>query len=76
MAPNSHGFLSASGVCGHCFAAVREAWWPQTLAMLVAGVLGGYVGALAAKRMNPRDLREAITAVSFAISAVFFLRHA
>jgi uncharacterized protein len=56
------------------FIAAHKIWWPQSLAMLVAAVLGGYIGASTAKRVNPKYLRTAITVISFAMTAAFFLR--
>lgn len=58
-----------------CFIAARKVWWPQTLAMLFAALLGGYAGAHAARRVNSRRLRMVVMVISFAITAAFFLRH-
>jgi len=43
--------------------------------MLVAAVIGGYVGARFARRANPRYVRAAVTIISSAITIAFFLRH-
>lgn len=56
------------------FVAAHKIWWPQTLAMMVVAILGGYVGATAAKRVNPNAVRLVISLVSLAITIVFFLR--
>jgi uncharacterized membrane protein YfcA len=56
------------------FVIARKVWWPQTLVMLVAGVLGGYAGARFAKSVNPRYVRTAVTVVGTAITIAFFLR--
>ena len=56
------------------FVAAHKIWWPQTLAMMVVAILGGYVGATAAKRVNPNAVRVVISLVSLAITIVFFLR--
>jgi len=57
------------------FIGARKIWWPQTLAMLFAAVIGGYVGARSAKKVNPRYVRAAITVVSVSMTVAFFLRH-
>jgi uncharacterized membrane protein YfcA len=56
------------------FVIARKIWWPQTIAMLAAAVVGGYFGAVYARGVNPRYLRMAITAIGVAITAAFFLR--
>jgi uncharacterized membrane protein YfcA len=57
------------------FVIARKIWWPQTLVMLGAAVIGGYVGARTARRANPRYIRTAVIIVSAAITIAFFLRH-
>jgi uncharacterized protein len=57
------------------FVIARKIWWPQTLVMLVAAVIGGYAGARFAKRANPRYVRIAVSVISAAITIAFFLRH-
>ena len=57
------------------FVIARKIWWPQTLVMLVAAVIGGYVGARFARRANPRYIRTAVSVISAAITIAFFLRH-
>jgi uncharacterized membrane protein YfcA len=56
------------------FAIARIIWWPQALAMIVAAVIGGYIGARGAKRIPPRYVRTAIIAIGVAITAAFFWR--
>ena len=56
------------------FIAAHKILWPQSLAMLVAAVLGGYIGARTAKRVDAKYLRGAIIVISFAMTAAFFLR--
>jgi uncharacterized membrane protein YfcA len=48
--------------------------WPQTLVMLVTAILGGYFGARAARKMNPKHLRLGIVVISVTVTAVFFIR--
>jgi uncharacterized protein len=56
------------------FIAAHKIWWPQTMVVLVAAVVGGYVGALTAKRVDPRYVRAAITTIGVSISIAFFVR--
>ena len=65
---------SMNGVAVVLFILARKIWWPHTLAMLVAAVIGGYIGARSAKKINQRYLRVAISVVSAAITIAFFLR--
>jgi uncharacterized protein len=63
-----------NGAAVVCFIIAGKVWWPQTLVMLVAAVLGGYAGARIARRIDPTWLRIGVTAVGLAMSAAFFLR--
>jgi len=56
------------------FVAAGAVAWPETLAVLVPGALGGYVGARAALRVRPAHLRAGVTFVAGAMTAAFFLR--
>jgi uncharacterized membrane protein YfcA len=64
-----------NGVAVVLFVIARKIWWPQTLVMLVAAVIGGYAGARFAKRVNPRYIRNAVTVIGIAVTIAFFLRH-
>jgi uncharacterized membrane protein YfcA len=64
-----------NGVAVILFVIARKIWWPQTLVMLVAAVIGGYAGARFARRANPRYIRTAVSVISAAITIAFFLRH-
>jgi uncharacterized protein len=50
--------------------------WPQTLVMAVAAIAGGYVGALAAKRVDQRLIKGFVVALGVALTAYFFVRGA
>ena len=65
---------SMNAVAVVLFVIARKIWWPQTLVMLVAGVIGSYTGARTAKAVNPRYVRNAVTIISLAITIAFFLR--
>lgn len=66
------GVLNA--IAAVLFVIAGKVWWPQTLAMLVAAVIGGYVGAHGARRTPPQYVRAAILVISVTITAVFFFR--
>jgi uncharacterized membrane protein YfcA len=57
-----------------CFMVAGAVAWPETLAMLLAAIVGGYAGARLALRMNPTVLRAAILLISSAMTLAFFLR--
>jgi uncharacterized membrane protein YfcA len=42
--------------------------------MMAAAIVGGYMGARTARRIDQRYIRGAITAVSIAITIAFFAR--
>ena len=56
------------------FIVARMIWWPQALPMLAGTVMGGYIGARAARKLNPAYLRAGILVISVGITIVFFLR--
>jgi uncharacterized membrane protein YfcA len=66
--------VTMNGVAVVLFIIARKIWWPQTMAMLAAAVIGGYVGARFAKKVNQRYLRVVITVISASITVAFFLR--
>jgi uncharacterized membrane protein YfcA len=61
-------------VAAICFAIAGLVWWPQTGIMLVAAVVGGYVGASVARRLNQNLFRKLISVFYFALTAAFFWR--
>src|SRR5579863_4479328 len=65
---------AANSVAAVLFIIARKVWWPQTLVMLAAAIVGGYIGARTARRVNPRYIRAAVTVVSAGITIAFFLR--
>jgi uncharacterized membrane protein YfcA len=65
---------AANSVAAVLFIIARKIWWPQTLVMLVATIVGGYIGARTARKVNPRYIRATVTVVSAGITIAFFLR--
>ena len=66
------GSMNAAAVV--CFIVAGKVWWLQTFMMLIAAVGGGYAGARIAKLVNVSWVRAFITALSFAVTILFFLR--
>ncbi len=65
---------AANSVAAVLFMMARKIWWPQALLMLGATVLGGYIGARTARKVNPKIIRGLVTGVSVGITIAFFLR--
>jgi uncharacterized protein len=63
-----------NGVAVICFIVAGTVLWPQTLLMLVAAVIGGYLGARLALRMNAEHLRSIISVINVVVTIVFFYR--
>jgi uncharacterized membrane protein YfcA len=63
-----------NGVALVTFIWARVIAWPQAVLMLVGAVVGGYGGALVAKKMNPQHVRWAIIVIGFSMSVYFFVR--
>ncbi|GCB02872.1 sulfite exporter TauE/SafE family protein [Ralstonia sp. SET104] len=57
-----------------CFALAKMVWWPQTLVMLVAAALGGYLGAHVSKRLPVPVVRALISTFGFSMTALLFWR--
>jgi uncharacterized membrane protein YfcA len=64
-----------NGIAVVLFIVAHKILWPQSLAMLVAAIIGGTIGAHSAKRVDQKYLRVAIIVISFAMTIAFFLRH-
>ena len=57
-----------------CFALAKMVLWPQTLVMLVAAALGGYLGAHVGKRLPVPVVRALISTFGFSMTALLFWR--
>jgi uncharacterized membrane protein YfcA len=60
--------LAAAGLLA---GAVR---WPETLAMLAASVIGGYLGARLTSILPPELVRRFVIALTACVTLAFFLR--
>jgi uncharacterized membrane protein YfcA len=59
-----------------CFCVAGKVWWFETLTMMVAAAVGGYVGARVSRRMEPRWVRLGVTVITVTMTVVFFVRRA
>jgi uncharacterized protein len=66
------GCMNATAVV--CFVIAGKIWWHEGLIMLAAAVVGGYIGARVARKVNPARLRLGITALTFLMTALVFYR--
>ena len=63
-----------NGVSIVVFVLAGKIAWPETTVMLVTAFAGGYIGARAARKMDPLHLRIGIIAISVTVTAVFFVK--
>ena len=48
--------------------------WPQAVVMIIGATAGGYAGASAARRLDPKLVRRFVIAVGCALTVYFFIR--
>lgn len=65
---------SANGAAVVWFIATGAVRWPETLAMLSASVIGGYLGARLTQILHPRVVRGFIVALTATVTGAFFAR--
>jgi uncharacterized membrane protein YfcA len=63
-----------NGVSVVVFIADGKVHWPFALPMTVAAILGGYLGARLALRIEPRYVRWAVICIGFGLAALYFRR--
>ncbi len=49
-------------------------FWPQALLMMTGSIAGGYLGARAAKRLDPALVRGVVIGVGAIMTVYFFIR--
>jgi uncharacterized protein len=54
------------------FIAAHQIWWRPTLLMMVAGIAGGYLGPVIARRMKQEVIRTIVIAVGVIMTIYFF----
>lgn len=65
---------ASNAVAVLCFIAAGKVWWAQTSCVLVGAILGGYFGAVVARRIPAGRLRAGISVFNVAMTIVFFVR--
>lgn len=63
-----------NGIAVVTFTIARAVAWPQALLMAVGAILGGYLGAAVARRLNPKLVRTFVIVVGFSLSIYLFLQ--
>ncbi|HEY4288550.1 MAG TPA: sulfite exporter TauE/SafE family protein [Puia sp.] len=64
----------ANSIAVVLFIVAGKVYWPETLIMMGATILGGYFGAAVTKRLDPAKLRMGIVIFNFLITAAFFIK--
>jgi len=64
----------SNGVAMVLFVVSHAVYWPETILMIVASVLGGYFGAYFAQKTKPEHVRMMVIVIGFALTAYFFAR--
>jgi uncharacterized membrane protein YfcA len=73
-APRTLLVSAANAVAVLTFVIAKAVHWPETLAMLVAAVIGGYGGAQIGRRASPAIVRACTLVLTFCITLAFFVR--
>ncbi len=61
-----------NAIASFIFIAAHQVWWRPTLVMMIAGIAGGYLGPLLARRMRPEIIRAIVIAVGIIMTVYFF----
>src|SRR5215469_6628755 len=64
----------SNGVAMLLFVVSHAVYWPETILMVVASMLGGYFGAHFAQKTQPENVRLVVIVIGFVLSAYFFAR--
>ena len=64
----------SNGMAMLIFIVSHAVFWPQTILMVVASMLGGYFGAHFAQKTKPEYVRTIVIVIGFTLSAYFFAR--
>ncbi len=63
---------ACNGVAVICFALSTLVWWPQTLVVMVAAIVGGWLGAQLVRRVPAAPLRTGIAIFNALMTAAVF----
>ena len=61
-----------NAIASFIFIAAHQIWWRPTLLMMAAGIAGGYLGPVLARRMKPEVIRGIVIGVGIMMTAYFF----
>ena len=64
----------SNGVAMLLFVVSHAVYWPETILMVVASMLGGYFGAHYAQKTKPEYVRVIVIAIGVVLSVYFFAR--
>ncbi|BBU33191.1 UPF0721 transmembrane protein (plasmid) [Burkholderia sp. THE68] len=73
-APRTLLVSAANSVAVVTFAVAQAVRWPETIAMLLAAIVGGYSGAQLGRRAPPHWIRAGTLLVSAGITIAFFVK--
>ena len=65
---------AANTIAVLCFVGLGVVWWPQTLALGLGAILGGYGGAHLGRRLPAPIVRRVTIVVAVTITISFFYR--
>jgi uncharacterized membrane protein YfcA len=65
---------AANTIAVVCFVGLGVVWWPQTLALGLGAILGGYGGAHIGRRLPAPIVRAVTIVVAVTITISFFYR--
>lgn len=63
-----------NGIAIVTFVVAKAVIWPQAIIMLVGSVIGGYVGAYYAQKMDQQHVRWVVIAIGASMSVYFFVK--
>ena len=61
-----------NAIAAAIFIVAHHVWWRPTLIMMIAGIIGGYLGPVIARRMRPQVIRRIVIAVGVLMTIYFF----
>jgi len=64
----------SNGVALLLFIVSHAVYWPETILMIVASMIGGYFGAHYAQKTKPEYVRAMVIVIGFGLSIYFFAR--
>lgn len=64
----------SNGVAMILFVVSHAVYWPETILMIVASMLGGYFGAYFAQKTKPEHVRAIVILIGFILTVYFFAK--